>query len=118
MAKREELIAHQQHLDLEEIGLVGLKLLAVNITLGSGFSGGIFAPALFLGGMLGGAFGGFINDDHLRFLALPLAQVPGDPLHHLALLVVLGGRAGGALYDLSLDNEIDTGLTWMVAPAD
>jgi len=37
--------------------LVVVKLLAVNLTLGSGFSGGIFAPALFLGGMVGGAFG-------------------------------------------------------------
>jgi CIC family chloride channel protein len=37
--------------------LVLVKLVAVNLTLGSGFSGGIFAPALFLGGMLGGTFG-------------------------------------------------------------
>ena len=41
--------------------LVVVKLLAVNITLGSGFSGGIFAPALFLGGMLGGAFGAVLG---------------------------------------------------------
>ena len=41
--------------------LVVVKLVAVNLTLGSGFSGGIFAPALFLGGMLGGAFGGVVH---------------------------------------------------------
>jgi CIC family chloride channel protein len=41
--------------------LVVVKLLAVNVTLGSGFSGGIFAPALFLGGMLGGAFGALVE---------------------------------------------------------
>jgi len=41
--------------------LVVVKLVAVDLTLGSGFSGGIFAPALFLGGMLGGAFGGAIH---------------------------------------------------------
>jgi CIC family chloride channel protein len=40
--------------------LVLVKLLAVNITLGSGLSGGIFAPGLFLGGMLGGAFGSLV----------------------------------------------------------
>ncbi len=48
--------------------LVVVKLVAVNLTLGSGFSGGIFAPALFLGGMLGGAFGGAIHP-----------WVPSDP---------------------------------------
>jgi len=41
--------------------LVLVKLVAVNLTLGSGFSGGIFAPALFLGGMLGGAYGSLMG---------------------------------------------------------
>jgi CIC family chloride channel protein len=41
--------------------LVVVKLVAVNLTLGSGFSGGIFAPALFLGGMLGGAYGSLVG---------------------------------------------------------
>jgi CIC family chloride channel protein len=33
------------------------KILATSLTLGSGNSGGIFAPALFMGAMLGGSFG-------------------------------------------------------------
>ncbi len=37
--------------------LVPLKILATSITIGSGGSGGIFAPSLFIGAMLGGAFG-------------------------------------------------------------
>ncbi|MFQ5704235.1 MAG: chloride channel protein [Gemmatimonadales bacterium] len=37
--------------------LVGLKIFAVSITIGSGGSGGIFAPSLFIGAMLGGALG-------------------------------------------------------------
>jgi len=37
--------------------LVVLKPLATSFTLGSGNSGGVFAPALFTGAMLGGAFG-------------------------------------------------------------
>ncbi len=41
--------------------LVPVKLLAVCLTLGSGFSGGIFAPALFLGGMAGGAYGALMG---------------------------------------------------------
>ncbi|MEJ2220194.1 MAG: chloride channel protein [Desulfobacterales bacterium] len=37
--------------------LVLFKILATSITIGSGGSGGIFAPSLFLGAMAGGAFG-------------------------------------------------------------
>lgn len=38
-------------------GLIFLKPLATSFTLGSGNSGGVFAPALFTGAALGGAFG-------------------------------------------------------------
>ena len=38
-------------------GLLLLKLLATTLTLGSGGSGGIFAPSLFMGAMLGASFG-------------------------------------------------------------
>jgi len=41
--------------------LVLLKPLATSLTLGSGNSGGVFAPSLFTGAALGGAFGGLIN---------------------------------------------------------
>ena len=37
--------------------LVIVKIVAVSITIGSGGSGGIFAPSLFIGAMLGGAMG-------------------------------------------------------------
>ncbi|UCD25003.1 MAG: chloride channel protein, partial [Gemmatimonadota bacterium] len=37
--------------------LVVVKIAAVSITIGSGGSGGIFAPSLFIGAMLGGAVG-------------------------------------------------------------
>jgi chloride channel protein, CIC family len=37
--------------------LVGLKIFATGTTIGSGGSGGIFAPSLFMGASLGGAFG-------------------------------------------------------------
>ncbi len=41
--------------------LILLKLLATIITLGSGGSGGVFAPGLFMGAMLGGTFGFIAN---------------------------------------------------------
>ncbi|MDX1648796.1 MAG: chloride channel protein [Myxococcota bacterium] len=37
--------------------LVGVKLVATSVTIGSGGSGGVFAPSLFLGAMTGGFFG-------------------------------------------------------------
>ena len=39
------------------LALAAMKILATSFTLGSGNSGGVFAPALFIGAMLGGAFG-------------------------------------------------------------
>jgi CIC family chloride channel protein len=41
--------------------LIFLKILATSLTLGSGNSGGIFAPSLFMGAMTGGAFGFLVH---------------------------------------------------------
>ena len=55
------------HALLEEMGgvvmltLVLAKIIATSITLGSGFSGGVFTPSLFLGAMVGGGFGTFAH---------------------------------------------------------
>ncbi|MCJ7627755.1 MAG: chloride channel protein, partial [Longimicrobiales bacterium] len=43
------------------LGLVVMKILATSVTLGAGGSGGVFAPALFIGAMAGGAFGRVAN---------------------------------------------------------
>ena len=57
--------------DLALLGQIGfftlliwmvLKIVATSATLGSGGSGGVFAPSLFIGSMLGGAFGLAFND--------------------------------------------------------
>lgn len=37
--------------------IAGFKILATALTIGSGGSGGVFGPSLFIGGMIGGAFG-------------------------------------------------------------
>jgi CIC family chloride channel protein len=44
--------------------LIFMKIIATSLTLGSGGSGGIFAPSLFIGAMLGGFFGNLV---HLAF---------------------------------------------------
>ena len=41
--------------------LIFIKILATSLSLGSGGSGGIFAPSLFLGAMLGAFYGGVVN---------------------------------------------------------
>lgn len=43
------------------LALIFLKIFATAITLGSGGAGGVFAPALFIGAMIGGAFGHLAN---------------------------------------------------------
>lgn len=43
------------------MALVLLKILATSFTIGSGGSGGVFAPSLFIGAMVGGAFGQILN---------------------------------------------------------
>ena len=43
------------------LGLFVAELLANCATLGSGGSGGVFSPSLYMGAMLGGAFGSFVH---------------------------------------------------------
>ncbi|HEX5139539.1 MAG TPA: chloride channel protein, partial [Dehalococcoidia bacterium] len=41
--------------------LVALKIIATSLTIGSGGSGGVFAPGLFIGGMVGGGLYGLLD---------------------------------------------------------
>ncbi len=68
--------------------LVFIKVLATSISLGSGGSGGIFAPSLFLGAMLGAFFGGIINQIFPAWTAEPGAYA----------LVAMGGVVGAATH--------------------
>ncbi len=43
------------------LALAAVKILAVSLTIGSGGSGGIFAPSLFIGAMTGGAVGTVVH---------------------------------------------------------
>ena len=51
--------------------LVFLKIFATATTLGSGGAGGVFAPALFIGAVLGGSFGGVVHALMPGFTATP-----------------------------------------------
>jgi chloride channel protein, CIC family len=62
------------------------KLAATSLSLGSGSSGGIFSPSLFMGAALGAAFAGFI-----------LAIAPGIPVNLPAFAMIgMGAMVGGA----------------------
>jgi CIC family chloride channel protein len=69
--------------------LFALKLLATSVTLGSGGSGGIFSPALFMGATLGGAYGSIM---HLLFPAL----APSPAAYAVAGMAGLTGSVTGA----------------------
>ena len=58
----EEAIAEDVTFSLQILaGLLVLKLLATTFTLGTGNSGGVFAPSLFMGAVLGGIVGSVAN---------------------------------------------------------
>ncbi len=54
-------LANEMHSLVMLLSLMVLKVLANTLTLGSGGSGGIFAPSLFLGAALGGSIGILAN---------------------------------------------------------
>ena len=67
------------------LALVFIKILATSITLGSGGSGGIFAPSLFMGAMLGFFFGNAVHTIFPEVTATPGAYA----------LVAMGGLVAG-----------------------
>ena len=68
-------------------GLLLLKLLATTLTLGSGGSGGIFAPSLFMGAMLGGTFG------HIAHSIFPETVAPSGAYALVGMAAFFGGVA-------------------------
>ena len=64
-----ENILNGEYLPLMLVSLLALKVLATSISIGSGGSGGVFTPSLFLGAALGGAYGHAVGG--LDFTASP-----------------------------------------------
>lgn len=65
------------------------KFLSTNVTIGSGASGGIFSPSLFLGATLGGAWG------HIISVVDPLGNAAAfDPIQ--ACVAGMAGMVGGS----------------------
>jgi len=82
------------------------KLIATSLSLGSGSSGGIFSPSLFMGATLGGAFGAVC---HLLF---PSADISVPAFAMVGMAAMVGGGTGAAMtavtmiFEMTLDYGI------------
>jgi len=90
--------------NLTAVGLLLLlfvaKLFATSVSLGSGASGGIFSPSLFMGATLGAAFGGLVT---------MIAPVPGiDPVTCaiIGMAAMVGGGTGAAMTAVTMIFEM------------
>jgi chloride channel protein, CIC family len=93
---------------LSTIGLLSLlfvcKMLATSLSLGSGSSGGIFSPSLFMGATIGGAFAAFLGTI-FNALHLPLAiNIPSFAMVGMGAMV--GGATGAAMTAVTMIFEM------------
>ena len=95
--------------------LFGSKLLATSLTLGSGASGGVFSPALFLGATAGAAYGVAL---HRLFPAL---DISAPAFAVVGMGGVVGGATGAAMaaivmiFEMTLDYTVIVPMTLTVA---
>lgn len=76
--------------------LVFAKIAAFALTVSSGGSGGVFAPSLFIGGMLGGSFGILLHQPPAVFVVVGMAAVFGAAARvPIATMLMVTEMAGG-----------------------
>jgi CIC family chloride channel protein len=97
------------------IALMIAKLVLTPVSLGGGFFGGVFAPALFIGAMLGGAFGSVsahlfpgLGMDPSAFALVGMAAVLAGSVHAPLTAVIL-------LFEMTNDYRIILPLMLAVA---
>lgn len=76
------------------------KMLATSLTIGIGGSGGIFAPTLFLGAMLGGAYGQIVHQ------LLPHQTAPGGAYALVGMAAVFAAAAHAPITSVLIVFEI------------
>ncbi|MDE2933413.1 MAG: chloride channel protein [Chloroflexota bacterium] len=91
------------------IALPLLRILAASLTVGSGASGGIFAPGMVAGGMLGALFWRLFHD-------LPGFPADPAPLVIIGMIAVFGSIAHAPLAMMLMVGEM-TGNLSLLAPA-
>ncbi len=80
--------------------LFACKLFATSTSLGSGASGGVFSPSLFLGATVGGAFAGLLNALHLPITL----NVPSFAMVGMGAMV--GSGTGAAMMAVTMIFEM------------
>jgi CIC family chloride channel protein len=81
-------------------GLFAAKLFATSVSLGSGASGGIFSPSLFMGATLGGAFGALVTAFH------PVAGLDPVICAIIGMAAMVGGGTGAAMTAVTMIFEM------------
>ncbi|MEW9585049.1 chloride channel protein [Paraburkholderia sp. DGU8] len=76
------------------------KTLATSVSLGSGSSGGVFSPSLFIGAALGAAFASFIA------MAVPGAPVSAPAFAMVGMGAMVGGGTGAAMTAVAMIFEM------------
>jgi chloride channel protein, CIC family len=83
------------------LGLLFLaKLLATSTSLGSGASGGVFSPSLFMGATVGGAFGALVNAVH------PVEGLGVAACAIIGMAAMVGGGTGAAMTAVTMIFEM------------
>jgi CIC family chloride channel protein len=100
--------------------LIFAKIFATSFTISSGGSGGVFAPSLFIGAMLGGAFGGICHTFFPHIVTEPSAFVlvgiggffAGVAKVPIAALIMVAEMTGG--YSLIVPMMIVSSLSYLL----
>ncbi len=80
--------------------LFAAKFLATTVSLGSGSSGGIFSPSLYIGATLGAAFAGVVG------IVLPGVPVSGPAFAMVGMGAMVGGGTGAAMTAVTMIFEM------------
>jgi CIC family chloride channel protein len=86
------------------LGLAFAKIFAMSLTVGSGGSGGVFAPVLYVGAMLGGA-------------CAALAHLPAAPFVIVGMAAVFAGAGRVPIATMMMVTEMTGGYTLLVPAA-
>lgn len=95
--------------------LFACKVLATSVSLGSGSSGGIFSPSLFMGATIGGAFATLLSALHLPF------AINGPSFAMVGMGAMVGGATGAVMtavamiFEMTRDYDIVLPLILAVA---
>jgi CIC family chloride channel protein len=92
------------------LALVALKIVSTSLSIGSGGSGGVFAPGLFIGGMLGGGMWSLLHG-HVAWM-----PANSEPFVIVGMMALFGGVAKAPIAVILMVAQMTNELS-MVVPA-